>query len=105
MPWRQLLSCHSDAGDDLHARAIRLAVRTAADAAAIWEWGTIHRVVSGLHSGQIGFQPFGRATSTERKMSGNGRQRISLVGSFTAAARDRILLGAPPAANARNSDR
>jgi streptomycin 6-kinase len=29
------------------------------DATAIWEWGTIHRVVSGLYSRQIGFQPFG----------------------------------------------
>jgi streptomycin 6-kinase len=29
------------------------------DAVAIWEWGTIHRVVGGLYSRKIGFQPFG----------------------------------------------
>jgi hypothetical protein len=33
--------------------------RTGVDAEAIWEWGTIHRVTSGLYSRHIGFQPFG----------------------------------------------
>jgi streptomycin 6-kinase len=54
-----ILRCNPDAGDDLHARAERLSGRTGVDAAAIWEWGTIHRVISGLYSRQIGFQPFG----------------------------------------------
>jgi streptomycin 6-kinase len=43
----------------LHARAERLAARTGVDATAIWEWGTIHRVVGGLYSRSVGFQPFG----------------------------------------------
>ena len=33
--------------------------RTGVDATAIWEWGTIHRVVSGVYACSIGFQPFG----------------------------------------------
>ena len=54
-----IIRCNPDAGDDLHARAKRLAARTGVDATAIWEWGTIHRVIGGLYSRQIGFQPFG----------------------------------------------
>lgn len=54
-----IIRCNPDSGDELHARTRRLAARTGVDATAIWEWGTIHRVVSGLHSRQIGFQPFG----------------------------------------------
>jgi len=54
-----IIRCNPDAGDDLHARANRLAARTGVDAVAIWEWGTIHRVVAGLYSRQIGLQPFG----------------------------------------------
>jgi streptomycin 6-kinase len=54
-----IVRCNPDSGDDLRARTERLAVRTGVDATAIWEWGTIHRVVSGLYSHSIGFQPFG----------------------------------------------
>ena len=54
-----IIRCNPDAGDDLHARAKRLAAHTGVDATAIWEWGTIHRVIGGLYSRQIGFQPFG----------------------------------------------
>ena len=54
-----IIRCNPDAGDDLHARANRLAARTGVDAVAIWEWGTIHRVVAGLYSRKIGLQPFG----------------------------------------------
>ncbi|TCC03865.1 aminoglycoside phosphotransferase family protein [Kribbella soli] len=54
-----IIRANPDLGDDLHARAKRLAAHTGVDATAIWEWGTIHRVVSGLRSRQIGFQPFG----------------------------------------------
>ena len=57
-PWHHH-PMHPDAGDDLHARAKRLAARTGVDAVAIWEWGTIHRVIGGLYSRTIGFQPFG----------------------------------------------
>jgi streptomycin 6-kinase len=46
-------------GDDLRARTERLASRTGVDATAIWEWGTIHRVFSGVYACSIGFQPFG----------------------------------------------
>ncbi len=54
-----IIRCNPDTGDDLHARAKRLADRTGVDATAIWEWGTIHRVIGGLYSRQIGLQPFG----------------------------------------------
>ena len=54
-----IIRCNPDAGDDLHARAKRLAARTGVDATAIWEWGTIHRVIGGLYSRKIGLQPFG----------------------------------------------
>jgi streptomycin 6-kinase len=54
-----IVRCNPDSGDDLRARAKRLAARTGVDATAIWEWGTIHRVISGLYSRSIGFQPFG----------------------------------------------
>ena len=54
-----IIRCNPDAGDDLHARAKRLATRTGVDAVAIWEWGTIHRVIGGLYSRKIGLQPFG----------------------------------------------
>ncbi|PKQ24228.1 MAG: hypothetical protein CVT65_04005 [Actinobacteria bacterium HGW-Actinobacteria-5] len=54
-----IIRCNPDAGDDLHARAERLAALTGVDAVAIWEWGTIHRVISGLYSRKIGLQPFG----------------------------------------------
>ncbi|TDW21375.1 streptomycin 6-kinase [Kribbella kalugense] len=54
-----IVRANPDIGDDLHARAKRLAAHTGVDATAIWEWGTIHRVSSGLYSRQIGFQPFG----------------------------------------------
>jgi hypothetical protein len=32
------------------------------DPTAIWEWGVIERVASGLHCEQIDFQPLGRQT-------------------------------------------
>jgi streptomycin 6-kinase len=48
-----------DLGDDLRARTERLAALTGVDATAIWEWGTIHRVFSGVYACSIGFQPFG----------------------------------------------
>jgi streptomycin 6-kinase len=54
-----IVRCNPDSSDDLRARAERLAARTGVDATAIWEWGTIHRVTSGLYSRSIGFQPFG----------------------------------------------
>lgn len=54
-----IIRCNPDAGDDLHARAKRLASRTGVDAVAIWEWGTIHRIIGGLYSRKIGLQPFG----------------------------------------------
>jgi streptomycin 6-kinase len=54
-----IVRCDPDSGDDLRARAERLSARTGVDVTAIWEWGTIHRVMSGLYSRRIGFQPFG----------------------------------------------
>lgn len=54
-----ILRANPDVEDDLRARADRLALRTGVDATAIWEWGTIYRVIGGLHSRRVGFQPFG----------------------------------------------
>ena len=52
-------------GDDLRARTDQLASRTGLDATAIWEWGTIHRVFSGVYACSIGFQPFGNLLLAE----------------------------------------
>jgi streptomycin 6-kinase len=54
-----IVRCNPDSGDDLRARTERLAVRSGVDETAIWEWGTIYRVTSGLYCRTIGFQPFG----------------------------------------------
>jgi streptomycin 6-kinase len=54
-----IVRCNPGSGDDVRTRTERLAARTGVDAVAIWEWGTLHRVVGGLHSRRIGFQPFG----------------------------------------------
>lgn len=48
-------------GDPLE-RARRLGARTGLDATAIWEWGVIERVASGLHCTEIDLQPLGRQT-------------------------------------------
>jgi streptomycin 6-kinase len=54
-----ILRANPDVEDDLRARADRLAIRTGVDVTAIWEWGTIYRVIGGLHSRRVGLQPFG----------------------------------------------
>jgi streptomycin 6-kinase len=54
-----IVRCNPDLADDLRVRTERLASRTGVDATAIWEWGTIHRVFSGVYACSIGFQPFG----------------------------------------------
>jgi streptomycin 6-kinase len=54
-----IVRCTPAAGDDLRVRTERLAARTGVDATAIWEWGTVHRVIGGLNGVRIGFQPFG----------------------------------------------
>jgi streptomycin 6-kinase len=53
-----IVRCTPSAGDDLRVRTKRLATRTGVDATAIWEWGTVHRVIGGLNGVRIGFQPF-----------------------------------------------
>lgn len=54
-----IVRCNPGLGDDLRVRTERLASRTGVEATAIWEWGTVHRVVSGVYACSIGFQPFG----------------------------------------------
>jgi streptomycin 6-kinase len=54
-----IVRCNPDLGDDLRTRTEKLASRTGVDATAIWEWGTIHRVFSGVYACSVGFQPFG----------------------------------------------
>jgi streptomycin 6-kinase len=60
-----IVRCNPDLGDDLRVRTERLASRTGVDATAIWEWGTIHRVFSGVYACSIGFQPFGELLLAE----------------------------------------
>ena len=45
---------------DLHERARWLAARTALDADAIWEWGIVERVSTGLLGTRVGLQPIAR---------------------------------------------
>ncbi|HET7367683.1 MAG TPA: hypothetical protein VFI83_04900, partial [Gaiella sp.] len=45
---------------DLHDRAGWLAARTGLDAAAIWEWGIVERVSTGLLGTRVGLQPIAR---------------------------------------------
>ena len=45
---------------DPWARAHWLAERCGLDAAAIWEWGVVERVTSGLRCTRISLQPLGR---------------------------------------------
>ncbi|WP_152365704.1 aminoglycoside phosphotransferase family protein [Microlunatus speluncae] len=47
---------------DPRERARRLGARSGLDATAIWEWGVIERVASGLHCTEIEVQPLGRQT-------------------------------------------
>jgi streptomycin 6-kinase len=45
---------------DLRERAAWLAARCSLDAAAIWEWGVVERVSTGLLATQVGLEPHGR---------------------------------------------
>jgi streptomycin 6-kinase len=45
---------------DLRERARRLAERTSLDEQAIWEWGVVERVSTGLLATRVGLQPVGR---------------------------------------------
>ena len=45
---------------DLHERARWLAARTGLDAKAIWEWGVVERVSTGLLGTRVGLQPVAR---------------------------------------------
>jgi streptomycin 6-kinase len=47
---------------DPRERARWLAARTGLDPTAIWEWGVVERVASGLHCEEIDLQPLGRQT-------------------------------------------
>ena len=49
---------------DPFARARALAARTGADATAIWEWGVVERVSTGLLCTEIDLQPVGREMLT-----------------------------------------
>jgi streptomycin 6-kinase len=43
--------------EDPMARARRLAARTGLDATAVWEWGVVERVSTGLLGTKVGLQP------------------------------------------------
>jgi streptomycin 6-kinase len=45
---------------DARARARWLADRTGLDATAIWEWGAVERVSTGLVCTEVDLQPIGR---------------------------------------------
>jgi len=55
-----LLREDPDTPEALRARCAGLADRTGRDAAAIWEWGVVERVATGLVCERIGLQPVGR---------------------------------------------
>jgi streptomycin 6-kinase len=42
---------------DPWARAVRLAALTGTDATAVWEWGVVERVSTGLLGVKVGLQP------------------------------------------------
>jgi len=65
-----------------HRRARRLAVRTGLDAAAIWEWGVVERVATGLVCASIGLQPV-------------GRQMLATADRLAEEAQDRRDISAP----------
>jgi streptomycin 6-kinase len=46
--------------DDPHERARRIAARTGLDATAIWEWGVVERVSTGLLGTEVELQPVAR---------------------------------------------
>jgi streptomycin 6-kinase len=60
-----IVRCNPDLGDDLRARTRTAGRRTGVAATAIWEWGTAHRVVSGVYACSIGFQLFGELMLAE----------------------------------------
>lgn len=45
---------------DAHERARWLAVRSGLEAKAIWDWGVVERMSTGLLCTKIGLQPVGR---------------------------------------------
>ena len=51
---------------DLHERARWLAHRTGLDATAIWEWGVVERVSTGLLGTSVGLQPIAKTCSPPR---------------------------------------
>ena len=51
-------------GDDPHERARWLAARCNLDATAIWPWGVLERVATGLLLTKIDLQPVGRQMLT-----------------------------------------
>jgi hypothetical protein len=61
--WTRLAVLETRAGGLFDATGMvqfRLAERCGLDAAAIWEWGVVERVASGLRCTQINLQPLGR---------------------------------------------
>ena len=60
---------------DLPERARRLAHHTGLDAAAIWEWGVVERVSTGLLGTQVGLQPVAREMlATADRVSAEARR-------------------------------
>ena len=62
---------------DLHERARRLAARTGLDAEAIWEWGVVERVSTGLLGTRVGLQPVAREMLA-------AADRVAAAGDFYA---------------------
>ncbi len=61
---------------DPHERAFRLAARTGLDATAIWQWGVVERVSTGLLCTKIGLQPVGREMLAAADHLAGGRLEI-----------------------------
>ena len=54
------MTCHELLDGDPQERARALAARTGLDATAIWEWGAVERVSTGLLGTAIDLQPAAR---------------------------------------------
>jgi hypothetical protein len=87
-----IVRCTPDVGDDLRARADRLAARTGVDATAIWEWGTVHRVIGGLNAARIGFSPSATSFSPrpiDSRVPADARRRCARTQVGPQRERDR----------------
>jgi streptomycin 6-kinase len=89
---------------DLPERARRLADRTGLDANAIWEWGVVERVSTGLLGTRVGLQPIARQMLAAASRRSGRRSRPSPRGAG-AWPPSHVRRGRAPRASARARER